>query len=67
MNTIYQLVALADSYNYDVTDLTDGSVALKAKRSFRKFSYRGVDLEQYVHRSSRIPDRIHKWRYADGM
>jgi hypothetical protein len=48
--------------------MTDGIVALKAKRSFRKFSYRGVDLEQYVYRSSRIPDLavLYKWwRYAD--
>lgn len=27
--------------------------ALKAKRAFRKFSYRGVDLDQYVSRRSR--------------
>ena len=28
---------------------------LKKKRTFRKFSYRGIDLDQYVQSSNRIP------------
>jgi hypothetical protein len=31
-----------------VKDNADKSAELKKKRTFRKFSYRGIELEQYV-------------------